>query len=338
MTGIEAVEAINFPYTAMDLTEEIDRVDIPDQRIGQMGLFPDDPVRTEIVEISFRDRQLRILPTAERGSPPTVARKPDKKSVFLKIPHIPHKGGIKPEDLQSRFEWGSGRQQLDSVAAATARELEDLRLEHLITREFMRMGALKGEIYNGEYSLIYNLYEVFGITKKTISFALSNAATNVIDKCRQVRKHIRDNLKGEMMTGVHALVSQEFFTSLITHPNVEKYYLNWQQAAMLSGQAVSQFPFHGVVFEEYDNTSEDATGATRRYIAAGKGHAFAVGTARTFKTCMAPPYHVDYVNQRGLDILVTPKILDHGAGVELMSQSNALPVCSRPEMLVELTA
>jgi hypothetical protein len=85
-----------------------------------------------------------------------------------------------------------------------------MRNKHSITLEHLRMGALKGVILDADGSVIYDLYDEFGITPAVINFDLTNA-TNVKKKCADVLRHIEDNLKGEFMTGVHCLCSPEFF-------------------------------------------------------------------------------------------------------------------------------
>ncbi|WP_369409707.1 major capsid protein [Wolbachia endosymbiont of Drosophila innubila] len=41
----------------------------------------------------------------------------------------------------------------------------------------------------------------------------------------EVLRHIEDNLSGEYMTGVHALVSPEFFDALTSHSKVKKKHM-----------------------------------------------------------------------------------------------------------------
>ena len=337
MVGVPAVEAINYPYTDVDLSMEIDTYPTLYGRLAELDVFPDDAVRSEFVEIGFRDGKVTVLPAVERGDPPTQLTDPDERSIILKVPHFPAQGTIKPQDLQNRYMFGSGRQQVDNAAAATTRVLMNLRRQHDITDEYLRMGALKGVIHDGKYRIIYNLYDVFSITKKTIDFELGTPETNVLGKCEELEGHLDDNLRGETMGGIYCLVSSEFFNKLVSHPNVEKYYLNWQAATALAQSNRQVFRFGNIDWEAYRGKAPDATKTTRRFIAANEGHAWPTGTQEAFRTYRAPPYHMDYVNTEGVDILVSQKILDHGRGVELFSQANALPVCSRPELLVEVT-
>ena len=337
MPAVPAVQAINYPYTDIDLSLEIATYPTLYGRVKSMDVFPDDGVRSEYVEIGRQDGKLMVLPAVQRGDPPAVLTPPGRDSIILKVPHFPAKATIKPEDLQNRYVFGSGRQQMDSVASATTRALMDLRRQHDITDEYLQMGALKGVIYDGNYTIIYNLYDVFGITKKTIDFELGNPDTNVLAKCEELLGHIEDNLKGETMGGIHCLVSSEFGNKFFAHNSVKQFYLNWQSATALRTSNRGVFDFGDIAWEIHRGRAPDATGTTRRFIDANDGHAWPTGTQETFRNYLAPPYHIDYVNTEGVDVLVTQKVLDHGAGVELRSQANSLPVCSRPELLVEVT-
>ncbi len=332
-------QQINFPYTAVDLTQEINVIPNLYGRLNELDLMPEEPVTTTVVEISYDQGVLTILPTTERGAPPTVGRTNEATSIFLKVPHIPHMDVIKPEDMQDKFAFGSKRQRKKGLADEVAKKLLHINNKHSITLEFMRMGALKGKIIDGAGSELYDLFEVFNIVEKTVDFALDNDATNVLAKCREVVGHIEDHLTGEVMTSVHALVKPDFFAALTSHPNVEKFYVNWASATTLSGgDAHKGFPFGGMTFEEYRGTATDSTGVTRPFIASGEGHAFPLGTLQTYGTYLAPPNHVQRVNTLGDRIFVSPKILDHGQGVELRSESNPLPICRRPALQVKLTA
>ena len=274
------------------------------------------------------------LPAAERGQE-GVENTPDgQNSVIVKVPHFPQKTKIRPEDLQNQFVFGSRRQQLRSVEEATAKALMRLKRNDDITLEFMRTRALKGVITDGKGVTLLNLYTAFGITQKSVDFVLGTDSTKVIDKCEEVVGHIQDNLNGEVMNGVHALVDQTFFTKFVQHPKVKEFYTGWQQAMTLAQRPVTGFPFYGIVWEPYRGTAPLADGSAAKFIAANDGSAFPTGTMDTFKTWLAPAHHIDYVNTPGVRDFVSPKVLDHGQGIELAGQLNAIPTSARPALMV----
>ncbi len=50
-------------------------------------------------------------------------------------------------------------------------------------------------------------------------------------KCTEVLGHIEDNLSGEYMERVYALVSPEFFDALTSHAKVKEAYERWRRSS-----------------------------------------------------------------------------------------------------------
>lgn len=329
---------INFPFTAIDLTLAIDKLPNMYGRIEEMNLAPSDGVPTTLVRIDLRDGYVTVLPVRDRDGTASVGKSADRNAIYLEIPHIPHLDKLTVQDIQDMIAFASNPMRPVSFEEKLAEKLQDIKNKHAITREYFRMGMLKGKIVDGEGTELHDLFERFGIVKKTIDFELDDPATDVKGKCHELLRHQEQNLRGEVMTSAHSLVSPEFFDELTSHPNVEKFFVNWQNAAALSGDQRKGFTFGGVTFEEYNASATLMNGQSGRFIAEGMGHAFPLGTMKTFKTFDGPVNNIAMANMPGVEVYVSPKVLDHGEGVELKSESNPLPVCARPELLVELIA
>jgi hypothetical protein len=65
------------------------------------------------------------------------------------------------------------------VANVVNNHLQDMKVRHDLTQEWMMLGALKGIILDGDGDVMYDLYKEFGIQKKVIEFKLSDPAFNV---------------------------------------------------------------------------------------------------------------------------------------------------------------
>ncbi|MNW12277.1 hypothetical protein D3C71_2099270 [compost metagenome] len=76
----------------------------------------------------------------------------------------------------------------------------------------------------------------------------------------------------------------------------------------------------------------------RKFIEPGEGHAFPLGTLDTFSTYVAPADFNETVNTLGqlLYSKQAPRKFDRGT--DLHTQSNPLPMCHRPALLVKLKA
>lgn len=331
--------ATQWPFTNVDLTRSVNIIPNRYGRLRELNLFGENKyIGTTKVEVQLTEGILNLLAQGERGAPGGVqgGRKP--KSIIFSIPHIPHYASIKPSDIQDRRR--PGTTDPETIESVTDEKLQTERDLHAITLEWYRMGAVKGVIVDAEGNVVYDLFEQFGITQKVIDFALNNAGTDVPGKCRELVRHIEDNLKGEVMVGApRCLVSGEFFDALISHAKVKEWFLNWQQAALISQQDPRKgFLFSGVLWEEYRATATKPNGDSVRFIAAKEGHAFPEGTLNTFETHFAPADSIATANMPpNAEVFVSQKILDHGKGVELYTESDPLALCKRPALLVKVT-
>ena len=199
------------------------------------------------------------------------------------------------------------------------------------------MGALKGVILDADGTTIYDLYSEFGITAKSVNFVLGTAGTEVLLKVLEVKRHMEDNLKGEFMSGIHCLCSSGFFDALTTHAKVKEAYARWKQGQILFSDNRTHFSFGGVTFEEYRGQATDADGNVRKFIADDEAHFFPLGTATTFRTYFAPADFNETANTLGLPLYAKQEPRKFGRGTDLHTQSNPLPVCLRPEILVKGT-
>ncbi|BBF92904.1 hypothetical protein BLTE_15890 [Blastochloris tepida] len=339
-----------FPYSDVDLTTQVNRIPNEFGLLRALNLFPSEDARSRFVEIRIEDGVLVVLAAEEPGAPGNQVEWGTGSSIVIKIPHIPHgPESIRPDDLQGILDAAGRIREPKSFDKELAKRLGIIRSLHGQTLEYLRLGALKGVIRDGKGRTLYDLYSVFGITKKTVDFELGTAGTSVLDKCEEVVDHILCNLKGETSTGVEAIVSSSFFGKLIQHPKVEKYWLATQQAftlgmlerSRLGGNWGRVFEFSNIMFREYKGSALVRNGAgqiiSEPNVADGMGHAYPVGTRYTAYTLWGPAHHVDFVNQAAPEVVVSQEPIKHGGGWELKSQSNVLPIWKRPEALVELT-
>jgi hypothetical protein len=313
---------------------------LPNQygRVRQLGLFMVDPVRTRTVILEELNGILTLLKTQTPGAPAPKMKNAKAKMRSLVVPHIPVDGVILPSDLQGRRDPGSIEPK--TLEAEMTKVLRQLRGSLAITEEHLMMGAVKGIILDADGSTLYNLYDEFDITAKTVDFNLDSDATKVVDKCREVVRHIEDNLLGDIMSGVRCLCDETFFDALIAHENVEKFYAG--HVAFLQNAGVDQDPrkafrFGGITFEEYRAKATNATGATIDFISAGDAHFFPVGTQSTFQIHYAPADYFETVNTHGMPIYAKQVMTNDGKRVDVLAESNPLPLCRRPGVLVKGT-
>ncbi|MEW6415829.1 MAG: major capsid protein [Pseudomonadota bacterium] len=324
-------------FSMASLTTAINLVPNRYGRIEQLGLFPAKPVRTRQIIVEEYAGKLNLLPTKPPGSPGTVGERGTRKLRSFIIPHIPHDDVVLPEEVQGIRAFGS-ETEMEAISGVMARHLETMRNKHAITLEHLRMGALKGQILDADGSTIYDLYTEFGLSQTSINFDLANANSDIKGHCYDLLSEIEDKLQGEFMTDVRVLCSPEFFRALTTHKEVKAAYTNWQQGAILINDVRSGFAFAGITFEEYRGQATDVNGTVRKFIAPGEAHAFPLGTVDTFATYFAPADFNETVNTLGQPLYAKQEPRKFDRGTDLHTQSNPLPMCHRPGVLVKLTS
>jgi hypothetical protein len=294
-------------------------------------------IATTTLLVEQMNGTLNIIRSRQRGAPADKAIADKRALRSLVIPHIPIEDVLLPDDYQNVRAFGSDN-AMETQATLMARKLQKMKNMIDQTREHLRMGALKGIILDADGSTLYNLYTEFGITAKVIDFVLDSDATVVLKKCLEVKRHIEMNLKGESMTGIRCLCSDTFFDALTTHPEVEKAFAAYQALNQnLADDYRRGFRFGGIVFEEYPATWTDKDGTARAAIAANKGYCFPEGTGNTFEEVVAPGNFLETANTIGMAYYARQEPRKFNAGMDLWAESNPLPICKRPEVLVEVT-
>jgi hypothetical protein len=324
------------PFSVAEISEAINSMPNMYGRVNELGLFPVKGIHTSVVAIEEKNGSLALLPSGPRGSPGPVGKTNRRKLRTFAVPQLIETEGIEPDEVLNQRAFGQAG--LETVENVLNEKLATMKAKHDITLEYMRMGALKGIVIDGAGVTLFNYYTEFSIAQKTVDFVFSNAATDVRGKCMEVVRHIEDNLLGDVMGGVRALVSPEWFDALTSHANVKAAFANYVDAAQrLGGDMRKGFTFGGITFEEYRANATDPSGANQKFIAANEGHCFPVGTRQTFATYAAPADFNETVGQMGQLFYAKVEARRFNRGFDALSQSNPLPMCMRPAVLVKLT-
>lgn len=324
-------------FTLNTLTAAINRLPNRYGRLQELGLFPIKGVSTRSIEVEERSGVLTLVPTVPWGGTANQNKSGKRTLRSFVIPHMPLEDSILANDVQGIRAFGSENQS-EVFSQRVNDKLQEMRDKLDQTLEYRRFGALKGIILDADGSTtLYNLYTEFGIVQKTVDFVLGTAGTDVLNKCLTVKRHIEDNLLGERVTGIRALVSEEFYDKLIAHANVKAAFQNWEAAQQrLGGDMRTGFTFGGITFEEYRAKTTGTGGSAVRYIAANDGHCIPEGTYNTFETLAAPADFAETVNTIGMQYYAKQEAMKYNRGMDVHVQSNVLPICYRPELLVRI--
>jgi hypothetical protein len=326
-------------FNAVELTRAINVVPNMYGRLRELNIFPGKGVTTTTVSIEIKNGVLFLLPTAPRGAPAGENIQGKRSLKSFTVPHIPHDDVVLPEEVQNVRAFGTDN-QLEGVQNVVNDKLATMRNKHAITLEHLRAGALKGIVLDADGSTILNLFTDFGVAEKTVDFDLDNAATDVQAKCMEVVRHIEDNLLGDVMTGVRAFCSPEFFDAFTGHPKVTeafKYFSSQQD--LLRRDTRKGFAFKDILWEEYRGSAghraADGTVTQRKFIPTDHVRFVPEGTQESFNTFFAPADFMEAVNTPGLEVYAKQEPRKFNRGIDIHTQSNPLPLCMRPATLVK---
>lgn len=320
-------------FSVYSLTAAINLLPNQYGRVREMGIMPIRPERTRHVLVEENDGVLSLIPSKSVGSPGTPARGGARRARSFTVPHLPLDDVLHPQDYQGLRAFGS-EDTTAELNRIVNRKLQALKNSHAITLERLRVGALQGKIPDADGSIIYDLFTEFGKTQEVINFELNTDTTDVRGKCFAVTRAIEDNLKGETMTGVHCLCGPNFMDSLISHSNVYEAFL-YQNSAEVRRDVRRSFSYGGIEFEEYRAKAENPSGSMVQFIGDDDAHFFPIGTQNTFATVAAPADFAEAVNTLGRLYYAKTQWRDYNRGLDLHTQSNPLPMCFRPGVLVK---
>lgn len=340
--------SITNPFEPEHIAQALDLLPNRFSRVGDMGIFDRRPIPTTTVTIVKRQGRLVLLdPTARSGDRQTLNRDL-KNSITFDIPTFLLGDTLTPEDIQNVIRFAPGPRQAEQVAEAEARRLQAVRDPHDETFEFFRIAALKGIIIDPLGNTLYNLFNEFAIPKKTVTFTFSDANFDILDATKEITDHIANNLHGETFDGtVNVLCGGTFQRQLNKHPSRTKWIEQHPMAAtMLAASRMSRDPnamrtteIDGVSFESYTGVFENSAGASLKPVAEDRGYVFPGGTTEMFPEYDAPPNRRGHENVApNEEIFVSTKELDHAKGIDIDSESNKLPLCTRPDLLIECIA
>ncbi len=326
----------NDAFSLVSMTEGVDM--IPNQwgRIGEMGLFTPKPIRTSMFTIERRNGVLVIIQSSPRGTDMPGVKRPKRDLRMFRTARFGLQDRITSDEIGEIRAFGT-TDELSQVQDVVADRQTDLRGSIDITREYLRAGALQGKVKDADGTTLVDLYAEFGITQKEVDFTLGTQGTDVKGQIAEVSRHIKTNLKGDVMTGIHCLVTPTAWDKLMFNnefKEAHRYYMSVRDP--LRNDVSDGIPWNGVFWEEYlaegDVPQEDGTTITQSFIPDGDFRFFPVGTRATFNQYNAPSDDLEYIGTPGQEFYSSLEFERKYAEVEV--QMNTLPICTRPAVLV----
>lgn len=304
--------------------------------LNQQGLFVEEGVETNVVQFEQTTRDGALIVDKVRGERSTAGKEQGSVIRSWTVPHFPYDDYISPNDIRGVRAYGSASQE-ETLAAVRARRMERIMQNHAWTLEYARFQLLTtGNVYAPSGTVSLNYFAEFGVTQKSVNFALTTGTTDVTAKGEEVIAHIQDNASGETVSGVIAFCSPEFFSALIAHANIKTAYQFYTSAQeplrnRLGGKTAlyRQFEHGGITYIEVRGNY-----AGNLFVPANEAVFVPVG-ADIFKTYFGAVNKFDLLGTIGERAYLFEYNSERGDKLILESESNFLNAITRPAMVVK---
>lgn len=333
----EVIDAINSDhFGATTLTDSMMILPYKPGRLGEMNLFNEsDPkanLRTTVVTVDEKFGKLRLIVPQARGTRNNKRARVNPKARRFGIPHFPEDTTIIADDLANIRPYGD-QTMLEAVTTELNDRQEELKQDHEFTHEHLRVGALKGDMIDGNGETIYNWYDEFQLEQVTINVNVGGANPDSIKLAfHDVHRKIRFAAGNDRFTGFYGFCGRNFMDILSTAGEVETAYQRYLDGEVLrSGQAISLFQYANIDIEEYWGHVNN-----QPFFEDNAAYIFPTGTTNIFQRYNAPANFMETVNTKAKPYYAKRKMADYDTGVDIHTQSNALFLNKRPGCVIKV--
>lgn len=326
----------NDAFSVSRLTETI--IDIPrvPTQLGDEGMFAQYGIDTLTMMLERKGDSINLVPTAPRGGVKQPVGLTGRKLIPIAAVHLPQGGTVMADEVQGVRAFGS-ETEVEQVQAKVREKLANMKANLDLTLEYQRVGALKGVVYDADGStVLWDIYSIFGMTQVTHYFdiAAANSASDLKQKCINLKRAIRNKLGGRTFSGVGVRCSEGWFDKFTSHNNMKAAWDKWQDGRYLrEDQSEADFVYAGVTFRIYSGGTSAGD-----FIEDGYGYAYPMGVPRMFHQAFAPANYMETVNTNGLPYYAKMERMKFDVGMEMESQSNPITFNSLPECVIKLSA
>lgn len=334
------------PFTAIALTDAVQRNPFQPVGLGALDVFESNPIRTKALAVEERTGKLVLIPFSERGADGTQRTTEKRDMRYFSVPRLMHDDTVYAEEVQGIREFGT-ESVLMQIETEVARRLSGptgLLASVEYTKEYLRLAALQGLVLDPkDGSVKYNWFNEFGITQApvTVFNLIAQTPNSLRPICNGIIRTMARKAQGAFTatTRVYAMCGDAFYDDFVNHVDVIRTFVNWSDARALrdnsQGAAFEAFDFSGITWFNYRGSDDNST----IKVPTNEALFFPVGAPGIFREAMAPGETVDWVNTPGRPVYVLP-IFDilRRMWWKMETYSYPLFICTRPEVLLSGTA
>ena len=326
----------NKAFSMVEMLSAIDLMDYKPKRLQSMNLAEKRSIRTTSVSIEMRNEEgYGLIQTTPRGSELTKAGGTKRNIRNFETTRIGEFDTMYANEIQDIRAFGK-ESELAQVQQEIGKKMIRLDDDISLTEEHMNLGMIQGIVLDADGSEIFNWFDEMDVLPNAeVDFDFANSSlAELRQKCRDIKRRMERNSKGAMISGIHAMTGDDFYDKLVTHPEIEKTYLNQQEARLLRGDSegdvFDMFKFGGITFENYRGTDDNSTVA----IEGDKCKIFPSRSRGVFVEARAPGESFQVVNRPGrrrYAQLIRDRDRDEWVRVE--EKTYPLHICQRPALL-----
>ncbi len=328
------------PFEVVDYTAELSLIPLAPTLLNDAGLFAEEFLSTHTVTFEKNSQSIGLIGDTYRGSKPQANNDDTREIHSYPLAHFAVTDAILPADLQGKKAYGN-TDAAETEAAVMARKMERIRKSFDQTLEAARFSTLTtGNVFAPNGTIAGNFFSDFGVTQTSVNFSLDTAGTDVVAKVEAVIASMQDNANtGDVITGLIAYCSPEFFASLISHAKIQAAY---QYFSATEGQMIQrnraggnnglyrEFSYAGVRFVEV----RQSIGGSR-LIPANEAVFVPMGTSDTFVTYFGPCSKLDFVNTVAERTYMFQYKSPKGESIEIDASSDFINVLRRPKLVIK---
>jgi hypothetical protein len=325
-------------YTSADLTIAVNKLPQTTMVTEDLGIFEINRIKTTKVGVKVKNGRIIFIDDTNRDADAIVAAHEGENIRTFETLHLPLAGHVRPSDIQNISSeavnvlghLGMGG---DPVATALNNEMQRLKNNLRVMREYHRINALKGKLCNKSGAAFLDFYAEFNVQKNATVVDFGDKTLEVADIILDAIRLGESKLEGQFVTGWAAFCGKTFLDKLRRHPSIASAIKNTPAApTLVLGDVRKGFPVSGVMFREVDGML-----AGRKFVDDDKCHIFPIGGSGILVENLAPANYNWAVNTPGLDYYASIETRKHNKGSEVEVQTNPLPICTYPEALTELS-
>ena len=257
------------PFSLISMTDGVNKIDHQPNHLGRLGIFTLSPVRSAIIALDVKSTGIRLVQTSQRGEP-VESRDKRNKAQFkhFSTGRLALKDRINATDVAYLREYDTADQPKQLASEITERQAGDQGTGGLMgdidaTKEFQRLGALRGKLYDTEGALLYDYFAEMGVAEPSV---ISLDVTTLIDGNfreaiqENVVRYMRKTKKGAKYSDILALCGPGAIDTLKKSPEYYKAMENQNDSTdLLNGYDGETVKFAGVHWVEYEGTDDDTT-------------------------------------------------------------------------------